>query len=70
MTLNMTALVINVITIIGSRCGPFAPAIRLLKEHLVTVQPLFQAQYPLNQALEAFEHATKKGTLKVLLEMD
>ncbi len=60
MTLNMTELVINEITIIGSRCGPFAPAIRLLKEHLVTVQPLIQAQYPLNQALEAFEHATKR----------
>jgi threonine dehydrogenase-like Zn-dependent dehydrogenase len=57
------------VTLIGSRCGPFAPAIRLLEERLVDVESLIQAHYALDDGLAAFERAATKGTLKVLLEI-
>ncbi len=57
-------------TDIGSRCGPFAPALRLLEEQRVTVEPLIQARYALRDGLVAFERAQRPGVLKVLLEMD
>ena len=47
--------------------APFAPAIRLLEQGLVQVDSLIHARYPLDEGLSAFEHATKKGTLKVIL---
>ena len=69
-TLNMSQLVIDEISLIGSRCGPFAPAIRLLEQDLVQVDSLIHAHYSLDEGLSAFEHATKKGTIKVLLHTD
>ncbi len=66
---NLTIVVVDEVTLVGSRCGPFAPALRLLERGLVDVIPLIQARYPLNQALAAFEHAARPGTLKVLVEM-
>jgi threonine dehydrogenase-like Zn-dependent dehydrogenase len=64
---NLTAIVVDEISIVGSRCGPFATALRLLEQKQVDVLPLIQARYPLNEGLRAFEHARRKGTLKVLL---
>ena len=61
--------VVDEITLIGSRCGPFAPALRLLEQGLVEVTPLIHARYPLSEALTAFERAARPGTLKVLVEM-
>ena len=69
MTVNMTSLVINEVMLIGSRCGPFEPAIRLLEQHLVDVIPLIHTHYPLDQGLTALEIAGTKGTLKVMLTM-
>ena len=66
---DLTMAVVDEITLVGSRCGPFAPALRLLERGLVDVTPLIQARYPLSQALAAFEHAARPGTLKVLVEM-
>lgn len=66
---DMTAVVVNELTLIGSRCGPFAPALHLLARGQVDVLPLIHARYPLADALEAFERATQRGTLKVLLDM-
>lgn len=68
MTLNVAALVVDEITMIGSRCGPFEPAITLLKEGLVDVAPLIHARYSLDDGPAAFEHAQRPGVLKVLLE--
>ena len=65
---DMTMAVVDEVTLIGSRCGPFAPALRLLEQGLVDVLPLIQARYPLSEALTAFEHAARPGTLKVLLD--
>ncbi len=67
-TVNFSSLVVDEITIIGSRCGPFAPALRLLENGQVDPTPLIEARYPLSQGLEAFEQAGRPGTLKVLLE--
>jgi threonine dehydrogenase-like Zn-dependent dehydrogenase len=65
---DLTMAVVDEITLVGSRCGPFAPALRLLERRLVDVTPMVQARYPLSEALAAFEHAARPGTLKVLVE--
>src|SRR5207245_6573436 len=66
--LDAAAVVVNELTLIGSRCGPFAPALRLLAEGRVAVEPLIHARYPLDQAAAAFEQAHRAGVLKVLVE--
>ena len=67
--LNAAAIVVNELTIIGSRCGPFAPALNLLARQLVDVESLIECEYSLQQGLLAFEHAMRKGAKKILLEM-
>lgn len=64
---DLTELVVDEIQVVGSRCGPFAAAIRLLKQGLVDVLPLIEAEYPLDEALAAVEHARRRGALKVLV---
>jgi threonine dehydrogenase-like Zn-dependent dehydrogenase len=68
-SLDASSLVVDEITLIGSRCGPFVPALELLATEKVDVQYLIDSSYPLSQGLEAFEKAKTKGVLKVLLEM-
>lgn len=67
---DLAMAVVDEITLIGSRCGPFEPALRLLERGMVEVTPLIQARYPLSKVLTAFEHATRPGTLKVLVDCD
>lgn len=67
LTLNMSSIVVDEITIIGSRCGPFGPALKLLAERKVDVRPLIHATYPLDRALEAFDEAQRPGTLKCII---
>ena len=67
---NFSSLVVDEITLIGSRCGPFAPALRLLENGQVDPTPLIEARYRLGQALKAFEHAARPGALKVLIQPD
>ena len=69
LSLDASSLVVDEITLIGSRCGPFPAALELLAAGKIDVQPLIQACYPLSQGLTAFEHAQKRGVLKVLLEI-
>ncbi|GAB1545006.1 alcohol dehydrogenase catalytic domain-containing protein [Scytonema sp. NUACC21] len=69
LSLDASSLVVDEITLIGSRCGSFAPALELLAEEKVDVKPLIHARYPLTEGLAAFERAQTKGVLKVLLEM-
>ena len=64
---DLSQLVVDEIRIVGSRCGPFPPALRLLEQGLVDVEPLIDAVYPLDEALAAFEHARRRGALKVLV---
>ncbi len=64
---NMSALVVDEISLVGSRCGPMAPALALLESGAVDVRPLVHARYPLPEALAAFDHASRPGVLKVLI---
>ena len=69
-TFDFTSLVINEITIVGSRCGPFPQAIELLHKNTISVEPLIQARYSIDQGIEAINRAATPGTLKILLTMD
>ena len=69
MKLNTAKLVIDEITVIGSRCGRFEPAVRLLRDRLVQVNDLISAVYPFDQALLAFEKTKEADTIKVLLDV-
>ncbi len=60
--------VIHEVTVLGSRCGPFAPALRLLEARLVDPTPLISARLPLAQGVEALEAAARPEVLKVLIE--
>ncbi|MFW6050084.1 MAG: MDR/zinc-dependent alcohol dehydrogenase-like family protein [Myxococcota bacterium] len=62
-------LVIDEIHVVGSRCGPFPPALRALAQHRIDPAPLVSATRPLSDAVAAFEHAQAPGVLKVLLDM-
>lgn len=64
---NLTSMVVDEVTLIGSRCGPFSPALRLLAMGLVDAEPLIAATYRLKQGLAAFDRARRKGALKVLV---
>ncbi len=66
--LNLSSLVVNEITLVGSRCGPFLPAIRALRNKTVDVKPLISNIFPAEKALKAFKIAAGKSTLKVLLD--
>ncbi len=68
MTVNWSPFVVDEITIVGSRCGPFAPALRLLEHREVDPTILIADRYPLANALEAMAAAQEPGKLKVLLE--
>lgn len=65
---DFSKLVVQEITLVGSRCGPFEPALRLLANGSVDPRPIVAARFPLAHGLEAFSAAGISGTLKVLLE--
>ncbi len=67
--LHLAPIVINEIRVQGSRCGPFAPALRALSQKLVNVSSLISARYSLDDGLAAFEHAGQRGVLKVLVRV-
>ena len=69
LTFDASALVVDEITLIGSRCGPFLPALELLAQNKVNVNHLIHSRYPLEEGLIAFEKAQSPGVLKVLLEI-
>lgn len=66
--LNLAPIVIDEITVLGSRCGQFGPALRLLESGKIGFTPLISARYKADDAIEAFEKNKEKETLKVLLE--
>src|SRR6266581_3711311 len=68
-TLYLAPIVIDEIRVQGSRCGPFAPAIRALSQKTVDIRPLISARYSLDEGVVAFEHAARPGVLKVLLRI-
>jgi threonine dehydrogenase-like Zn-dependent dehydrogenase len=67
--LEMWRVVVDEITITGSRCGKFAPALRLLEKGLVTVEDLISEEFSLEKGVQAMNRAAEKGVMKVLLSM-
>jgi threonine dehydrogenase-like Zn-dependent dehydrogenase len=66
--ISLAPIVIDEVRLIGSRCGPFAPAIDALATGEIDVGPLIEAVYPLTEGEEAFRHAARPGARKVLME--
>ncbi len=65
---NLAPIVIDEITVLGSRCGQFGPALRLLQSERVDFKPLISGVYSIDNAIEGFEKNKEKNTLKVLLK--
>jgi alcohol dehydrogenase len=65
---NLTRVVVDEVRVIGSRCGPFAAALNLLRQGLIDTETMIAARFPLEQGLTAFERAFQPGMLKVLLD--
>lgn len=67
-TLDLSPFVVDEITIVGSRCGPFAPALRLLERGDIDPRPLIAERFALDDAVAAMGRAAERGVMKVLLE--
>lgn len=65
---NLTRVAVDEIRVVGSRCGPFDAALRLLSHGLIDTESMIDGRYSIDAALAAFDHAAKPGALKVLLE--
>ncbi len=70
LTLDAARIVVDEIKLVGSRCGPFAPALKLLESGKISVLPMVEARFNLQDGLAAFDRASQKGTLKVLINME
>jgi alcohol dehydrogenase len=66
-SIDSAPVIVNEITLVGSRCGRFEPALRLLKNRKVRVDAMISEVFPLKDARRAFRAAAKPGVLKVLL---
>lgn len=67
LSLDLSGLVVDEITLVGSRCGPFPAALRLLASGMVDPRPLIAATYALAEGEAAFAYAAQPGVLKVLV---
>ena len=68
--LNLAPIVVNEVTILGSRCGPFPEAINALARQAVDVQSMISHAFPIEEALAAFEAARNPENVKVLLRIN
>lgn len=68
-SLEMSQVVVNELTIIGSRCGRFRPALDLLVSGHFDLRPLLSQRFPLEEGLRAFEEAAAPENLKVILKI-
>ena len=66
--MDMAPVIVNEITLVGSRCGRFEAALKLLRSGGMNLAPMIHARFPLSEAPRAFQRAAKKGTLKVLID--
>ena len=66
--LDFTPVVVNEITLVGSRCGLFKPAIDALATGIISIDVLIDATFPLERFNQAILHAKKPETLKVFLK--
>ena len=68
MSVNFSSIVVDEIHLVGSRCGPFEPALRLMESKQVDPTVLIADEFRLSDGLKAFERAAESGVLKVLVE--
>ena len=68
--INLAPIVINEITVLGSRCGQFKPALRLLENKRIDFTPMISGIYGIDDAIDAFERNKDKDSVKVLLKFD
>ncbi|WP_437874591.1 MDR/zinc-dependent alcohol dehydrogenase-like family protein [Sorangium sp. So ce513] len=66
-SVHLAELVIHEITVVGSRCGLFEPALRALEARSIDVRSLITSRLPLDRAAEALDAAAAPGALKVLV---
>lgn len=66
---DTSKVVVDEITILGSRCGRFQPALRLLENRLIKVDYLVSKVFPIEDYVKVFKYVKKKDTLKVLLKI-
>ncbi len=66
-SIDMAPVIVNEISLIGSRCGLFGPAIELLSAGKIDTAAMVDSEFPLSDAPAAFAKAAERGTLKVLL---
>ena len=69
LTIDPADLVVPEVRLVGSRCGPIADSLELLRRHRLDPTPLIDARYPLERAEEALLHAAQPGIRKVLLDI-
>src|SRR6266508_1609527 len=67
MSVNFSSIVVDEINLIGSRCGPFEPALRLMESKQVDPTVLIMDEFKLEDILKAFERAAETGVLKILI---
>jgi alcohol dehydrogenase len=65
--LETAPVIVNEITLVGSRCGRFEPAMELIRKGRIDVAGMISEQYPLSEARSAFNPASNRGVLMVLL---
>lgn len=66
--LEMWRVVVDEITVVGSRCGRFAPALELLRARKIAVENLISEEFSLSSGVRAVARAGEKGVLKILLK--
>jgi threonine dehydrogenase-like Zn-dependent dehydrogenase len=66
-SVNAARIVVDEISVVGSRCGRFRPALELLKNDAVDVSSLISEEFPLSEGVRAIQRATEPGVIKVLL---
>lgn len=69
-SVDITQVVVRELKLVGSRCGPFGAALRLLETGSVDVEALIEARYSLEDAPMALAYAAQQGVLKVLLDIE
>lgn len=65
---DVSKIVVNELNVVGSRCGPFEVALRLLEQKRIDVESMIEHRYPLAEAERALSHAAERGVIKILLE--
>jgi len=66
---DLSPIVINEITVVGSRCGSFPPAIRFLEQNAIDTESLISKRFPLGRGFAALRAAKESDVLKVVLDI-